>query len=276
MGISAQGIFTLVLTANVQGGSKQFLDYVLTRHALVVMPFSQLEQNGMLDLADDELLNVYRGSNLIGTAPSTTVLHALKTTVHLWEKIFVNHMLGFPISILSFLLAAAKRVTSITHDFKWILQKPQPTFKQLRAPGGADRDYLLMPLWPKIELKAQHPTISEIFRMSGANFRSIDVVPMPDYFASDNVSHPAMNTLKIGCIGAISVIKGRDLVWKLSGVADVFVFGFIQGSLKHTPRLQSKGARHRSDSAAGQPVASSTRPGRGVAPLGPAACLEGP
>lgn len=179
--------FTLVLTAHVAGGSESFLNLVVPNNAVVVRPkkpMSEAEYRGK-DPSSKRMLKVMQGKITHGVVTGKALMHGLAQLDSWWEKVFINHPIGIPTSFLRPLLGMkGKRFISITHDFTWIIKNPQPSFTMLRTPGGGDRNYLLQPFLTKLEMKSQHKATADLFRMSGAPFRSLDVVEMPDHFSS--------------------------------------------------------------------------------------------
>merc|ERR1719272_2712808 len=76
-------------------------------------------------------------------------------------------------------------------------------------------------------MKAQTETMRHLYGLLGDNFKSLEVLPLPDYVESLHPPHASTKKLKIGVIGGIGQEKGSDLVEKLNRIADVFVFGSI-------------------------------------------------
>jgi len=271
--------FTVVVTANLQGGAAQFLNSVLPSDGvLLIRPVLPMTRS-VYEPLPEAMLSLMIGRRSIGTVSSTGLLEILKAVDGQWHKVFFNHIIGIPLSLLEGLFTLPrKRFISITHDFTWVLKSPQPTFRQLRTPGGADRNYVLKPFLKSLEMKSQHPATAEVFEQSGAGFRSIHVVPMPDYSEAAGRPRRASAELKVGCIGAISKIKGADLLVQLSQHVPVFVFGAID--LSSTPSDDAGRLRHQGPCSGGRgPVtclATSRSPGAnpvsvvsGRAPLPP-------
>jgi len=243
--LQQHGPFTLVITRNAYGGTKAFLDDILPKHAVLVTPKDLMSEAIFAGekVSDYALLTVNVGGRLAGVLTGSMLLRALTGEVEsLWEKLFINHVIGFPAIFLEGLFAIkAKRFISITHDWTWLFKSSTPTFKTLHGIGGAERNYALQPFHSKLEMKSQNEMTAGIFRMSGAPFRSLDVVQMPDYNASLYPARPAHSMLKVGIIGAISRIKGAELIVPLSKELDLFIFGAIDGTVRGAGRVRCQG-----------------------------------
>ena len=68
---------------------------------------------------------------------------------------------------------------------------------------------------PKIEMKSQHNATKANYALMD-QFKSLEVVPFPDYVDSKEEKLPTSSELVIGVIGDISRIKGLDAVLRIS------------------------------------------------------------
>ncbi|CAJ1346844.1 unnamed protein product [Effrenium voratum] len=210
------GPFTLVLQPHVQGGTAHFSNSVLLADSVVVSPelqFPLITKYSVAPTSDN--LTVTIGNRKIACA-SSALIAALRTCT--FYKVFVNHPLGFSTRFLSDVFAMEKRFMTVTHDYVWVFDLLQPTFTNLRTPEGAARNYAFKKLLPKLEVKAQVQSTRDNFALFD-HFKSIRVVKMPDYTASQPRSIVTSKGLVMGVIGEISWIKGLDLVVQLSNVA---------------------------------------------------------
>lgn len=248
--LSAMKPFILILTANVIGGSDDFLGRVMPASSYVVLkplldPPMRGERVGesvglnvtmggdsseLLDMLSGHRAGPHSGSLLLNSAD---VLAALRKHSGLWQKVFINHPLGYPQGFLSELFSLNKRYLSVTHDFYWYLKAPQPSFAMLRAFEGSPRNAVTRDLLPQLELKTQTAGNLPVFSMISPPPRSLRVIPLPDFVigsaAAATRSIKARRRLLIGCIGGISRIKGSALLVEMARHAEVFVFGAIDG-----------------------------------------------
>ena len=134
--------FTLVLQANVRGGTADFLQSILTPDCVVITPL--LEITGIISqysqMPTTDLLKLTMGALTVKTS-SQDFLAALGKNNGKFHKVFINHPLGFSLSFLHQLFQLEKRYMAVTHDYIWVLDKLQVTFADCHSPEGAARNY---------------------------------------------------------------------------------------------------------------------------------------
>ena len=217
--------FTLVLHSKVGGGTQFFLDAILTTKCVLVTPsrtsksyvrYSSVETAQVLEVA-------FNGTRLL--VQQADLLVALKSCN--FQKVFINHVLGFPLEFFEGLFKMRKRYVSVSHDFTWILDTLQPTVADLQN-ATVVRNVALQPYHSQIEMKFQTEATKECFKQF-SNFKSHEVMPMPD-FNSSAEEMPASAELVMAAVGDISAIKGSGSIVNLSRVhvsePDLFEIGF--------------------------------------------------
>ena len=217
--------FTLVLQANVTGGTKFFLDSILTKETVLVIPsrvprevskYSTMEAEEVLHLS-------HKGESM--ACGYLELLKALKGCD--FKKVFLNHVWGIPLDFLKELFAMQKQYISVSHDFTWIIDRIQPSADELADPSVA-RNHQLEAFHAQIDMKFQHEATMSCFQRF-AKFRSLEVVPMPDFHESSSQIE-ASDDLAMASLGDISWIKGGDSIVNVSKVhqntADDLEIGF--------------------------------------------------
>lgn len=223
---------TLILRANVIGGSMTFMREITAgarNHCVEIMPTTS--PFAIFAPGTGHLTFIHKKQRW--ELSSNTSARVVRMLEHRFDKVFVNHALGFDQGFLEDVFSMPKRFVSLTHDYYWVYTNPQPTFRQLRTPwwrkgaeNGAKRNYRFKTFLPKLEMKTQHRATKRIFDALD-RFKSLEVVQMPDLVErragewekvaarGSGAKHcvRARKELLIGCIGDISVIKGnRELV----------------------------------------------------------------
>ena len=211
---TSEAKIVLVLQANVVGGTMIFLQNILTPNCMVVTPMAPIKT---IYSASKIGVNVsVKFGSVFARTTFPKLLSFLAAKKDMFDKILINHPLGFPLDFLRALFEMNKRYISITHDYVWVLDNVQPTFAEMRKPGGTSRNYVFKPMLPKLELKSQHIATKTMFGFMD-QFESLQVVTMPDYVSSQNVSVETNQTdLVIGVLGNISFIKGLQAVLDIS------------------------------------------------------------
>ena len=213
---ATRGKITLVLQANVAGGTAFFLQQILTPACVVVTPVLELPpvitKYSLVPTSD---LLAVKLDNVVVRPSAELLLFLLSNNSGDFDKVFINHPLGFPIEFLHGLLDMNKRFMSVTHDYVWVLDKIQPTFAELRTPEGASRNYAFKKMLPKIEMKSQNVATKSNFELMD-RFKTMHVVPMPDYVDSTHKTIETAPNLVIGVIGDLPPIKGIDSVLAIS------------------------------------------------------------
>ena len=140
--LSDPKMFTLVLQANVKGGTAGFLKAILTPDCVVITPLIEMpgtiSQYSLMPTTD--ALRVRVGALAVKTS-SQDLLAVLRKNDDKFHKVFINHPLGFSLPFLSGIFELGKRYVAMTHDYIWVLDKLQVTFADCHSPEGAARNY---------------------------------------------------------------------------------------------------------------------------------------
>lgn len=144
----------LVLQANVVGGTMFFLQNILRPNCMVVTPLAPIKTVYNASPTSVNVSVKFGGVSQKTTFPK--LWSFLSKKKDMFEKVFINHPLGFPLDFLHALFEMKKRYISVTHDYAWVLDNVQPTFAELRKPSGTSRNYAFKPMLRKLELKSQH------------------------------------------------------------------------------------------------------------------------
>ena len=214
----------LVLQANIGGRSVLFSKTICltptTPTCLVVMPAVEISNASTYSLAPTTDMLIVNFGGLSTTTTSHQMVSLLSENPNMFDKVLVNHPLGFSHDFLQNVFDMNKRYVSITHDYVWVFDKVQPTFAELRAPDGALKNNALNKFLPKLEVKCQSvATKSNIDLM--ANFKSVQYVTMPDYVRSqrpfgEGLGETSSNLVIAVIVGDMSPRQGLDRVLAIS------------------------------------------------------------
>ena len=147
------------------------------------------------------------------------------------KKIFVNHTLGHSDDFINRILDFNKEKTYITHDFNMLYTNPQPIYNDIINQTG---------LRPNINIHKFNNIITQninnlqFFNSFLTKKQNIIVQELPDYNKSLNHFKTSNDNIIIGVIGAISHIKGSDIIKDLNNYIQqnnlkmkIIVFGKI-------------------------------------------------
>ena len=140
-------------------------------------------------------------------------------------KIFFNHTLGHSSSFINLLHNLPKHKTYITHDFYCLTDNCHPYVHNIIN---------FMDFKPDLSMYdciiTQNIENIKFLQHGLTNKSNIIVSPLPDYKYSDNLIETSNNKIIVGIIGAISKIKGLDILHQIiktfqNTQIEIIVFG---------------------------------------------------
>lgn len=202
---------TVILTADVSGGSDQFVKCLSERYSYSTVTLRAQSATHMV-------------WSRHGKSTSYSVHDVLRRIRELkFSKLFINHTLGIPDMVLRTLISMSATIYSISHDYNWLFTTYDPTFKEFTA----QRPNLSMQAFrPRVHMLCQCQSVKRVFDKH--DFASVRVVRMPDFTRRlDSAAIAASIELRPVCIGAISYIKGAHILHKLASACDLRLIGSI-------------------------------------------------
>ena len=207
---------------NLGGGTSAFLKMILSKYKDNVNFLIARNYNGYVKFTiNDE----YFIENSFNENESIDFINNIKNNI---TKIFINHLLDHTPNFLNFIYYIHKDISFITHDYFCITKSTQPFYEDINN------------LYSYIDIKI----FNNIITQNQININTIGkyisekqkivVAPLPDFNNSGNYIQTNNDNIVIGIIGAISYIKGKDIVEILNDYIlinklniDVVVFGEI-------------------------------------------------
>ena len=160
----------------------------------------------------------------------------IKNNKNLISKIFVNHTAKHFNLFLESLFTLDKKVTTITHDYSLIYDKPQLLYNEIHN-SNVQRSIIDIKRYN--EIITQNIVNLEIYKKYLGN-QTIIISPLPDYKSTLIKVTSNNKKIIIGIIGYISDIKGAKIVEELLNWVDeysekyeVIIFGSIHINYKN-------------------------------------------
>ena len=126
------------------------------------------------------------------------------------EKIFVNHTLGHTINFLNNLFKLNTQISIITHDFYSICKEFNPVIHKIQK-SYTDNNKININKYDMIITQNEKNLLIFNEHIVDKN-KKIIVTPLPDYRYPEKLIHTSNEDLVIGIFGALSVIKGQNIV----------------------------------------------------------------
>jgi hypothetical protein len=191
---------------NYGGGTTFFLNTIVSRYK---------NNNNFLiirKINDAYTFNINEEYELKQQMNLTEAINFLKTYKNSIIKIFVNHTLNIDYEFLNTLFILKKEVTAITHDYFLIIEKYDPTYKEIMY-ESLKKNIININKYDKIitqniiNLKYFGPFISDK--------KKIIVSNLPDFKDCEDRIETNNNYIVIGIIGLISINKGQTILLDL-------------------------------------------------------------
>ena len=209
---------------NLGGGSTFFLNTILSNFKKTNVFLIARNFDNMLQL------NINEEYELINKYDVTESIHFLNTYKNNINKIFFNHTINHNIDFLNELFLINKTTTLITHDYYSLFNKSQPYFEEF--------DNLSINNKALIDINNYDFVISQnecnlnIFSKYYNN--KIYIVKLPDFKKKDKlIINKSSNSIVVGIIGAVSIVKGKDVLEKIinffnNSSIKIIVFGYVE------------------------------------------------
>ena len=208
---------------NLGGGSTFFLNTIL----------SNFKKNNVFLIArnfDNMLqLNINEEYELTNKYDVTESIHFLNKYKNNINKIFFNHTINHNIDFLNELFLINKKTTLITHDYYSLFNKSQPYFEEFE--NLSINNKALIDINNYDIVISQNECNLNIFSKYYNN--KIYIVELPDFKKKDKLIINNTNSIVVGIIGAISIIKGKNVLEKIINFFNnsnikIIVFGYVE------------------------------------------------
>ena len=218
--------FILVIDfSNLGGGATTFLNSIIEKYKCnnTFIILRNIDNHIYIDLNGENLLNI----------PFTNeqCIDLLYKKINKLEKIFVNHTLGHSDEFINKILDINKEKTYITHDFFMLCTTPQPMYEDI-INKKCLKPYTNIHKFNNII--TQNVKNLQFFKSYLKNNQKVIIQPLPDYNESLNYFKSNNDIVIIGIIGAISDIKGQNIIKELNNYIQqnnlkmkIIVFGKI-------------------------------------------------
>lgn len=124
-------------------------------------------------------------------------------------KIFVNHTYSHSVYFLNSLFNFGKEVSTITHDYYYLCDKPQPYWDDLIKITDITNNKIDINKFDKVI--CQNVEVSNVFDKF-LKRKNIIISPLPDFKKSLKIIDTNNSTIIIAVIGELSTIKGKEKV----------------------------------------------------------------
>jgi hypothetical protein len=207
---------------NLGGGTTFFLNTIVTH----------FKKNNVFIIArnfDNMLqLNINDEYELINKYDATESIHFLNVYKNKISTVFVNHTLNHNKDFLNELFLINKKTTLITHDYYSLFDKSQPYFEEFE--NLSINNKALIDINNYDFVISQNDCNLNIFSKYYKN--KIYIVELPDFKKKDKLIINNNTSIVIGIIGAISIIKGKDVLEKIinffnNSNVKIIVFGDV-------------------------------------------------
>jgi hypothetical protein len=219
------GKFILIIDfPNIGGGANFFINTIVSKYKkfTTFLIARNVDNNIIFNINED-----YEIDKKYNNEESIYFLQSIKNKI---KKIFINHTIGHTDNFVKFLFSLNKNVTAITHDYSMLLEKYNPSYKEITEEG----DNLKL---SKFNISLCNRIVTQdinnykIFK-SFFNKDKIVIATLPDFKKSSNIVYNTNdNNTIIGIIGLISDIKGEIIIkdilsyYKQKDNVKIFIFG---------------------------------------------------
>ena len=185
------------------GGTSVFLKSILLKYKnyqtfLIIRKFNN---NIIITINDDYILNKFN---------ETECVSFLKENIDKINKIFINHILNHTTTFINKIFKLNKEITTITHDFLLIMEKPQYFFNNMSMQNKKDLNSLNINNCDMIITQNKYNLV--YYNKFINNNKKIVVSDLPDFRFSDKLIINNLDKIIIGIIGNISEIKGYSIL----------------------------------------------------------------
>ena len=152
-----------------------------------------------------------------------------------FSKCFINHTKGHSDLFLNKLISLNKYIVSITHDYSFISNNPQPYYHELFELVQNTNNKNIIDIKCVNLLITQHKLNVDVF--AGSYKKNIMIAQLPDYKFSDKKYNYTNSCVVIGIIGNIIDIKGRKILHLIQNYylnnprIKIVVFGHVKSSI---------------------------------------------
>ena len=215
---------------NLGGGTSVFLKMILSKYKESTNFIIARNYNGYVKFTINDEYFIDKSFNEL---ESIDFINNIQNSI---TKIFINHLLYHSLNFLNNLYNINKELTFITHDYYCITKITQPFYEEINK------------IYSHIDMKI----FNNIITQNQININTIGkyisekqnivISPLPDFKNSGKYIQSNNENIVIGIIGAISDIKGKDIIDSLYDYIlinklniDIIVFGIIH--IKHKNKV---------------------------------------
>jgi hypothetical protein len=185
---------------NGGGGTTHFLNCVVSKFKKSTTFLIARNFDGLVYFYINDMLCLKKQFNHL---ESIAFLDEIKDKI---IKIFVNHTIDHNIEFINKIFDLDKHVTTITHDYSSIIKKVQPYYQQIAISERAIIDI------NKYDMIITQNIVNTNIYNNYINPNKIIISELPDYYKSDKLINTNNSQIVIGFIGAISNIKGCEII----------------------------------------------------------------
>ena len=226
--------FILVIDfPNLGGGVTTFLNSIIEKYKCntTIIVIRNINNHIFIDFNGKNILN-----KIFNSDECIDLLYKNQNKI---KKILVNHTLGHPDEFINRILDFNKEKTYITHDFNMLYTIPQPMYNDI-----VNKTFLKsnINIHKFNNIITQNTNNLQFFKNYLNNNQNIIIQALPDYNESLHYFNTTNDKVIIGIIGAISDIKGSNIIKELNNHIQqnnlkmkIIVFGKINEDIEQYP-----------------------------------------
>ena len=188
---------------NLGGGTSVFLKMIISKYKENVNFLIARNYKGYVKFTINDEYFIEKAYNNIES------IEFVNNIINNITKIFINHLLDHSLSFLNNLFNSKKEITFITHDYYCITQSTQPFYEEI------DKIYSNIDINLFNNIVTQNQINLNTIGRYISEKQNIIISPLPDFKNSGNYIQTNNENIVIGIIGAISDIKGKDIIKSL-------------------------------------------------------------
>jgi hypothetical protein len=184
---------------NLGGGTEFFINTIISKYKknqtfIIARNFNNMIQ---LNINNEDIIGNYKEKYAID------FINKCKKNIN---KIFINHIFNHSCSFIKFIMNLNIEITTITHDYFFINEKPQAYYHEIKYDSS------------KIDLKKINTLIVQneeninIFKHFLNENQNVVISPLPDFKNSAEMYTTNNHNIVVGIIGAVGVEKGEEML----------------------------------------------------------------
>jgi len=194
------GKYTLIIDfPNLGGGTKFFIDTIISKYKKNQTFIIARNFNDMIQF---NINNEY----IFGNFEEHFAIDFINKSKKNIKKVFINHILKHSSSFIDFIMDLNIEITTITHDYTFINENPQPYFNEITY------DKCKIDFKKVGKLIVQNEENIHVFKHFLSDKQNIIISPLPDFKKSLDIYYTNNDKIVIGIIGYIGLVKGQELL----------------------------------------------------------------